>query len=36
VNRAAIENGNADKGMPPFGDKLSADEISAIIEFLSS
>jgi mono/diheme cytochrome c family protein len=36
VNRAAIENGNVDKGMPRFGDKLSADEISAIIEFLSS
>ena len=36
VNRAAIENGNVDKGMPSYGNKLSADEISAIIEYLSS
>jgi len=36
ADRTKIEKGNVDKGMPAFGDKLTPDEITAILDYLKS
>lgn len=36
ADRTKIEKGNVDKGMPAFGDKLTPDKITAILEYLKS
>jgi len=36
ADRSTIENGELDKGMPAFGDSLSPEEITAILEYLQS
>jgi mono/diheme cytochrome c family protein len=36
VNRSIIENGNIDEGMPSFKGELNQEEISSIIDYLSS
>ncbi len=36
ANRSVIEKGNIDKGMPAFEGKLTADEITAILGYLTS
>ncbi len=36
VNRNTIEKGNIDKGMPAFGTTLTPDQITAILQYLTS
>jgi mono/diheme cytochrome c family protein len=36
ADRSIIENGKLDEGMPAFGDRLSQEEITAILEYLQS
>jgi len=36
ANRTIIEKGNLDKGMPAFENKLTPEEISAILDYLRS
>lgn len=35
VHKSIIENGNIEKGMPSFKDKLTPEEITAIIDYLA-
>jgi len=35
IGKSIIENGNIEKGMPAFKDKLTPEEITAIIDYLA-